>query len=246
MHLLVRVDPRRFEGADVVLAFPGAGLVGGIAVEELVETLGLRPVGSLGGTLLPAQLVVEGGRPYWPAVAFARPGLVAIHVQSELDDAGAHRFGRAFARAIAEAGARSLFVVDGIPGAPIEMGDLLDGGLHEGPASVFAATADPGLVERLEAAEVRRLDEGVFGGAAAATLLWAEAAGVPAALVATPARPNLPDVPAAAALVAAVSRLLDLGVDPDRLRARGDELERAWIRLVEDAQVGGRRDAMYT
>ena len=44
-----------------------------------------------------------------------------------------------------------------------------------------------------------------------------------------------------------LGRHLGLAVDADDLRARGEELERAWWRIVDDAQEPPhRRDAMYT
>lgn len=250
MDLVVRVDPRHVNGADVVVGFPGPGLVGGIVIEELVETLGLENAGSIGGSILPPHLVVEDGVPQWPVVCFRAPGILAVKVEVELGDGEAHAFARELTAFLRTAGARSVLVAEGVPGAPVEVEDLLETGLppREEDVPVCGATSDRALRERIEAAGMDPLDDGVFGGGAAATLLWAETAGLPAALVCVSARPNLPDVRAAASLVTALARMLGLGVDVEDLRERGEELERAWMRILEDAHAspGKRGDAMFS
>lgn len=248
MDLVVRVDPRLVNGADVVVGFPGPGLVGGIVIEELVETLGLEHAGSMGGAVLPPHLIVEDGVPQWPVVCFAAPGILAVKVEVELGDAESHTFARALTEFLRTAGARSVLVAEGIPGAPVEVEDLLEAGFPlQGDLPALGATTHRDLRARLEGAGIEPLDDGVFGGGAAATLLWAETTGLPSALVGVSARPNLPDVRAAASLVAALARMLGVGVDVTDLRERGEELERAWMRILEDAN-GERKpgDAMFS
>lgn len=249
MDLVVRMDPRHVRDADVVVGFPGPGLVGGIVIEELVETLALDQVGSIGGAVLPPHLVVEDGRPQWPVVCFAAPHILAVKVEVELGDAEAHAFARDLTRYLHDAGARSLTVVEGIAGAPVEVEDLLESGLPpmDTPAPVSGATSDQAMRERMEQAGIEPLDDGVFGGGAAATMLWAETVDLPSAIMGVSARPNLPDVRAAASLVAALARMLGVGVDVAGLRERGEELERAWMRILEDAHAGRKPgDAMFS
>ena len=220
------MDPEALRGADVVIGFPGPGLVGGIVVESLVEELRLVPVGCLGGTALPPQALVEAGRPYWPVLVFARPGFAVIKAEADLDGSAAHALGRAIAAMLKRSGVRTLTLVDGLPG--VEPGDA---------GHVWSASSDEALRARYEEAGALVLEEGAFGGGAAATALWAAEVGLACGYLASPARMHLPDARSAALVLDVLARLYGLGIDGRGLEQKGEQLELAWGRLMDEAQA---------
>lgn len=225
-------------GLPVIAGFPGPGLAGGIALEELFQALAPEPVAVVAWERLAPQAVVDGGRASWPVQLARSPSAAFLKVECDVPGPLAHAFARGVLADLARARARELLVLEGLTL------DLMSEG--ETPAQVWSVAQEERLAERLVSAGAPRLEDGALGGLPGAFLLWGEEFDLPVGALVSPTHPALPDPRAAANLLAPLDALYGLPIDPGRLRERADALAEEFGRLARRLDGDGMEAGMYT
>lgn len=232
----VRIEP----GVDVtkaliVIGTPTIGLVGAIAAQHLVRTLGMRPVGCIDARDLPPVVRIRDGRSHpvmeiYEAgadcklgVSCARLLVLATEITPEDD------LLREFASDIT-AWAKGIH-------APLVL--VPDGMEHDDSPQthVFGVANTTQGRAFLDAVEVPALKEGLLGGLSAAFLDEGERHGVPVVTLLGETTPDLPDARAAASILQVLARVVPgLPIDTAPLLADAEAIERAMRDAMERAQ----------
>ncbi|HVL48501.1 MAG TPA: PAC2 family protein [Candidatus Thermoplasmatota archaeon] len=230
----------RIRGKPVVAGFPGPGLAGGIALEELFQALDPTPVAALRWESLAPHALVASGRASWPIVLADTGSVVLLKAETDVPGVLAHGFARGVLGALAEAGARELVVLEGLTV------DLVSPPEGESKPEAWYVASDGGLAGRFAAADLKPLEDGVLGGVPGACLLWGPELGMPVGAIVGPTHPALPDPRAASALLAPLERLYGLPIDVAHLRERADELAEEFTRLARRLDGDSLEAGMYT
>ncbi|MGQ0535966.1 MAG: PAC2 family protein [Methanobacteriota archaeon] len=201
-----------FDDALVLVAVPGAGFVGTIAAQFVMDQLRLKQVGSVhtsAGTpgvvarrgAAGARMVVYGG----PEVC--GPGSSCRHVAVITADVSvvaerAAEFAQALVSSLAQVGARAVVLLDALrPHA------------GAGAPPVIASGVGPDAGMHAEAAGVSSLGRGAMAGFGGAALLEGLERDANVVALLTPATPDEPDTAAASRLLGAVVKLVRIALD---------------------------------
>ncbi len=212
---------------DVLVAgFPAMGLIGGIASEQLINSMELEQVASVKCDEFPPTAVIFDGIPRRPVRFFGGKGFLLVKsdmvIPADLSDG----LSEAIIDWAIEQGIKEVIIFDAIP----ERDDNPDEKKIWGVLSTYAAT------DKAEKLDIDLIKRGAITGMSSSMLLYAREKELKAVGMLAEGSTNLPDPRAAAKLLEKFAEYRDLDIDTESLVESAEELEHQYAKLVNQAK----------
>jgi uncharacterized protein len=227
-HIQVHRDDIELESPTLVEGLPGVGLVGKIAADHLVDSLGMTHYASCHCEGLPEVAVFEeNAETYQPPVrlyADESRDLLVLQSDVPVSPRSAPEFARCLTGWLAERDATALYV-SGLPAEKDGVPELY--GIAHGEATSILSQFDIASPD----------ESGVVSGPTGALLYQAERDGLDAVGLVVEANRNFPDPEAARViLLDAVAPIANVEVSTDSLVEQAEEISAARERLAQRMQ----------
>ncbi len=206
----------------LVTGFPGMGLIGGMASEQLINALELEQVASLDCDQFPPTAVIFDGIPRRPVRFFAGQGMLLAKSDMVIPPVLTARVAEYIIDFAIENGAREAIVFDGIQ----EREDA------EGDNKVWAIVSSHEASEKAAAAGIDLIKRGAIAGMSSTLLLYAQQQNLEAIGMLAEGTPKLPDPRATAKLLQVFASYKSLDIDTSSLIESADQLEEQYAQLV--------------
>ncbi len=221
------IKDRDIPEIDVLVAgFPGTGLIGGIASEQLINVLDLEQVASVKSPEFPPTAVIFDGIPRRPVRFFAGNGLLLVKsdmvIPSELVDS----LSKAVIDWALEQGVRELVIFDGIP----ERDDSDE-------KKVWGAMSSYAAVDKAKKLDIDLIKRGAITGISCSLLMYAGEKDIRAVGMLAEGSTKLPDPRAAAVLLDKFAEYKGLNIDTTSLIDSAEELESQFAQLGDRANT---------
>jgi uncharacterized protein len=218
---VVQFKDIRLSEPCLVTGFVGAGIVGTIAVNQIIENLNLHQVGYLASKHIPPVAVFLEGKLRHPFRVYAGRGgrLVAVICEVPIGSSGFRQIADAIVDWAKKKSVREIVALDGIPVKGIPR-----------TRRTFCAAERERCAE-LAKLGIQAIKKGYIGGLSGALLIGCLARGMPGLALLTPATVFIPDASGASQLVSALNKVYGLNVPTKSLEERGAEIRE----LLRDA-----------
>ncbi len=210
---------------DILVAgFPGLGLIGGIASEQIINTLGLTQVASIQSDSFPPTAVIFDGIPRRPVRIFGGDNFLLIKSDMIIPNEMANSLSRWIVEWAKEIGIKEMVIFDGITGTENDdkkVWGVLSAHSLEGEARKF---------------NVDIIDRGAISGISSSLLLESHEKKLKAIALLAEGNPQLPDARASANLLNKFSEYIDVNIETDTLLESAEHFEKGFSRLVDQTQ----------
>jgi uncharacterized protein len=212
---VVETGPVEAKNPVVITGFPDVGLVGTIAVSHLIESLKLKEIGYVASDELPPIVVVHEKRPKAPIRLYGDERLVVAVSEIPIPYNLVYPLSSSLVRWFKEKNARFALLLGGMANPKrLEI---------EEPA-VYGVTTGEGMDEILEKKNIKFFEEGFITGQDWVILRNCMEVGLPSIYLIAESHFAYPDPGAAAAIIRAINRILDLDVDVKSLLEKEEEI----------------------
>lgn len=216
---------------DVLVAgFPGNGLIGGIASEQIINSLGLEQVASLKCNDFPPTAVIFEGVPRRPVRFFAGRGFLLVKSDMVIPPELSESLAEAIIDEAIEKGIKEVIIFDGIPERPDS----------EEENKIWGVLSSHTAVDKAEKLDLDIIRRGAISGISSSLLLIAHEKNLEAIGMLAEGSSNLPDPRAAAKLLEKFSDYMDIDIEIDTLLESAEQLEEQYSQLIEKAQEAQR------
>ena len=206
----------------MVAGFPGIGLIGGMASEQLINTLELEQVASLDCDQFPPTAVVFDGIPRRPVRFFAGAGMLLAKSDMVIPPLLTSQVAERIIEFARQNGAMEAIVFDGIQ----EREDA------EEDNKVWAIVSRHDAAEKASKAGIELIKRGAIAGISSSLLLQAQQQDLDAICMLAEGTPQLPDPRASAKLLTIFASYKDLNIDISPLVESADQLEDQYAQLI--------------
>lgn len=206
----------------LVAGFPGMGLIGGMASEQLINVLELEQVASLGCDRFPPTAVIFDGIPRRPVRFFAGKGMLLAKSDMVVPPVLTAQVAEHVIDFAIENGATEAIIFDGIQ----EREDA------EEENKVWAIVSSHAAADKATDAGIDLIQRGAIAGMSSSLLLHAQQQDLEAIGMLAEGTPKLPDPRAAAKLLSIFAAYKRLDIDTSSLIESADQLEEQYAQLV--------------
>ncbi len=210
----------------LVAGFPGLGLIGGIASEQLINTLSLEQVASISCEEFPPTAVIFDGIPRRPVRIFAGQGFLLVKSDMVIPSHLANSLAKEIIDWSVEKDIEEVIIFDGIPEAEEGTEDT----------HIWGVISTHSAASHAEKLDIDIIKRGAISGISSSLLLYAHENKVEAVAMLAEGSQNMPDPRAAAALLDKFADYMDLDINTSALIESAEELESEYARLVEQTQ----------
>jgi len=207
-----------------LVGFPDVGLVGLIAVNHIIGTLGLVESGYIESDLLPPVIVVHQGDPKAPVRVYTKDRLAVVTSEIPIQPTIMPSLSKKMVDWTKTKGSQLVVTLSGVA-----VQNRLE---IENPA-VYGVGGWPETRELLTKSGVNLLEEGFMVGVHASIMKEALKAKIPSLILLAQSHSQYPDPGAAASIVAALNRLLNLNVDVKGLLEQAEEIRLRMRELMQ-------------
>lgn len=212
---IIETEAVEVENPVVVTGFPDVGLVGTIAVSHVIESLQLKELGYVASEKLPPIVVVHGKRPKAPIRLYGGQGIIVAVSEIPIPHSLVYPLSEALVDWFKEKNVRFALLLGGIA-SPRRME-------IEEP-SVYGVSTDAEMDKILKEENIKFLEEGFITGQDGVILRNCLVKGLPSIYLMAESHFAYPDPGAAAAVIQAINRILDLRVDVKSLLEKEEEI----------------------
>ncbi len=209
----------------LVAGFPGVGLVGGIASEQLINTLELEQVASLDCDEFPPTAVVFDGIPRRPVRFFYGEGFLLVKSDMVIPPELTNSLAEKIIDWAEGKGVDELFILDGVQKRDESEEDKIWGVLSGHAYEEEAEKIDIDIIER-----------GAITGISSSLILTAHEKDLKAIGMYIESKPKMPDPRAAVGLLKKFADIKDIEVETESLVERAEELEEMYNKMVSQAK----------
>ncbi len=211
---------------DVLVAgFPAMGLIGGIASEQLINSLELEQVASVKCDEFSPTAVIFDGIPRRPVRFFAGKGFLLVKSDMVIPPELSDGLAEAVIDWAADQGVREVIIFDAIPEREGAEGDKKVWGV----LSTYAAT------EQAKELDIDLIKRGAITGISSSMLLYAAEKELIAVGMLAEGSASLPDPRAAAILLEKFAEYRELDIDTSSLLESAEDIEKQYTKLVSQA-----------
>ena len=220
------IEERDIPEVDCLVAgFPGNGLIGGIASEQIINTLELEQVASLDCDDFPPTAVIFDGVPRRPVRFFAGKGFMLVKSDMVIPPESASKIAKAVIGWVKKLGVKEVIIFDGIPQREESESDKVWGVLSAHEAEDLAEKLDIDLIHR-----------GAISGISSSLLLNASENKLDAVGLLAEGNTNMPDPRAAAMILEIFANYKDLDISTEELIKSAEQLEQELSQLVNQTK----------
>lgn len=211
------------ENPVVLEAFPGIGLVGGIASTFMIDKLNMEFKGYIASKFLPPVAMLRGGLVYPPLRIYTWRNLILLHSDVPIHPHVVHDLSRSIAMWSRNIGAEKVISVAGVA-------------MPFSTTKIYGAANTPELLHFLKEHGVEILQEGAIGGVSGQLLLDCSAQKVPALSLLAETSGMNPDPRASAELLKLLSRMLEFEIDVTPLIEEAESIEAKMEELAKQTR----------
>ncbi len=208
----------------LVAGFPGLGLIGGIASEQIINSLGLTQVGSIQSDAFPPTAVIFDGIPRRPVRLFGGENFLLLKADMIIPNELANSLSRWIVDWALDIGIKELVVFDGISGSDNDDKKVW---------GVLSAHSVEGEAEKFN---VDVIDRGAISGMSSSLLLESHEKKLKAIALLAEGTPKMPDARASANLLGKFSEYIDLDIETESLIESAEHFEKGFSKLVDQTQ----------
>lgn len=219
------VETSSIERIDQCLVgFPDVGLVGLIAANHMINTLGLVESGHIESDLLPPVIVVHHGDPKSPVRIYTKDKLAILTSEIPIQPMAMPSLSRKIVEWSKAKGSRLIVSLTGI---------AVENRLEIETPEVYGVGDVATTRDLLKKSNVKLLEEGFMVGAHAAIMNESLKAKIPSAILMAQSHSQYPDPGAAASIISALNRLLNTNVDVKGLLEQAEEIRLRMRELMQ-------------
>ncbi len=207
-----------------LVGFPDVGLVGLIAVNHVINALGLMESGYIESDLFPPVIVVHQGDPKAPIRIYSKNGLVVITSEIPIQPSIIPSLSRKIVDWAKTKGIQVLVTLSGV---------AVQNRLEIETPAVYGVASSPMTKNLLQKSEVNLLEEGFMVGIHASLLKDSAKSMVPGIILMAQSHSQYPDPGAAASIVTALNRLASLNADVKGLMEQAEEIRLRMRELMQ-------------
>ncbi len=211
---------------DIIIAgFPGLGLIGGIASEQLINTLGLEQVAALHCDEFPPTAVIFNGIPRRPVRIFGNEDFMLIKSDMIIPNELAQSLASWLVDWVKDIGVGEMVIFDGILASESE------------EKKVWGVLSGHAVEDEARKFHVDIIDRGAISGISSSILLEAHEKKLKALGLFAEGNPKLPDARASANILKKFSDYSGIDIETDSLIESAEHLEKEYAKLVQQANV---------
>ncbi len=216
---------------DVLVAgFPGTGLIGGIASEQLINTLDLKQVASIDCNEFPPTAVIFEGIPRRPVRFFAGEKFLLVKSDMVIPPNLSSSLAKTIINFAIDQGIEEVIIFDGIPKRDRESEDE-----EEARDKVWGVLSSHAAKTEAEKLDLDIISRGAISGISSSLLLNAHENNVKAVGMLAEGKPNMPDPRASATLLQRFADYRDIDIETDSLIQSAEKLEEQYAQMVDQA-----------
>ncbi len=205
----------------LVAGFPGIGLIGGIASEQLINTQSMHQVASIHCDDFPPTAVIFDGIPRRPVRFFAGNGFLLVKSDMVIPSSLSFSMAETIIDWVMEQGVEEVIIFDGLPENEGREEKRIWGAISSHSAERQARKLNVDLIQR-----------GAISGIASALLLYAHEMKLEAIAMLAESNVHMPDPRASAALLDKFADYCDIEVETASLLESANQLEEQYSQMV--------------
>ncbi len=213
------------KGYTVLEGFPGAGLVGPMAISYIVEKLEMDYIGSIDSDSFPPLIAIHNNMPMPPVRIYAseKYKLVTVLAEFAIPIDITHELSTKFYDFIKTQGITRIISISGIPSQQSNIDNEV----------IFGVGSTDQIRKEITKSGIKMVGEGVATGVSALILMNAAMEGIPDINVLIPVDPNILDPKYAELAIKSINKLANLKVDVSELDKEAKEVEAKIRELVK-------------
>ncbi len=236
------LEEEDFPQYDVLVAgFPGTGLIGGIASEQLINTLELEQVASVDCPEFPPTAVIFEGIPRRPVRFFAGDEFLLVKSDMIIPPNLADSLAEAIIDFGLDSGVNEVIIFDAIPENDSD-------GEEKEEKKVWGVLSCHDARSIAEDLDIEVISRGAVSGISSSLLLHANEKKAKGIGMFVEGNPQMPDPKASAVLLEKFSEHENIDIETSSLIKMAEELEEQYAQMVEkakQAQNDMERDSAY-
>ncbi|MCL4371924.1 PAC2 family protein [Candidatus Marsarchaeota archaeon] len=235
---------KSIDGYTIIEGFPGAGLVGTMAVSYMVEKLSMEYFGYFDSQAFPPLVSIHDGIPMHPVRLYVshKYKLIAIFAEFAIPAEMSYMVASKIIEFVKANKISQIISIGGMPSQG-KTEELEDGNpeAKSDPNSVYAIVSDPKFAADLKKNGITEIKEGVASGISALLIIAAAALKIDDINLLVPIDQNIVDPAYAEYAIKSVNKLLDLNIDITELDKEAKEVEakiKALIKKNKESHEG--------
>ncbi len=209
----------------LIAGFPANGLIGGIASEQLINSLDMVQVASLTCDEFPPTSVIFDGVPRRPLRFFMHDDLILVKSDMVIPNQLTPMLASEIVEWSIEKGVGEIITLDGIPKKE-----------DTDEVKIWGVLSSREHVQELEEMGIEMIERGAIAGISSSLLLEAVEHDIKALGLFAEGAHKLPDPRASAALLDKLAEYKDLEIDTQTLLDSADKLEKEFEDLVQQTE----------
>ncbi len=217
----------------VIEGVPDMGLVGSIAVSHMIVEQNFEEVGYIKSDLFAPVMVVHNKKVLNPVRIFQKENIIAILSEIPIDPKAGYILSKRLTEWYKEKGAELIISISGTP-----LQERID---IEEP-EIFGTSNNETILKKMEDSGVKVLEEGFLSGFYALILKNSIELNLNSSVLLAQCYPSYPDPGAAASVLRALNKMLNLNVDVKQLAEQAEELKLNYRALMEQTNASMQRE----
>ncbi|MFP4142208.1 MAG: proteasome assembly chaperone family protein [Candidatus Natronoplasma sp.] len=225
----INIGEEKVPEYDVLVAgFPGTGLIGGIASEQLINVLELEQVASIDCNEFPPTAVIFDGIPRRPVRFFAGEKFLLVKSDMVIPPNLSSSLAKTIINFAIDQGIEEVIIFDGIPKRD-------QGEEEEEEEKVWGVLSSHAAETEAEKLDLEIISRGAISGISSSLLLNAHEKDIKAVGMLAEGKPNMPDPRASATLLQRFADYRDIDIETDSLIESAEKLENQYAQMVDQA-----------
>jgi len=217
----------------IIEGVPDMGLVGSIAVSHMIIEQNFEEVGYIKSDLFAPVMVVHNKKVLNPVRIFQKENLIAILSEIPIDPKAGYILSKRLTEWYKEKDAELIISISGTP-----IQERID---IEEP-EIFGTSNNETILKKMEDSGVKVLEEGFLSGFYALILKNSIELNLNSSVLLAQCYPSYPDPGAAASVLKALNKMLNLNVDVKQLAEQAEELKLNYRALMEQTNASMQRE----
>jgi len=212
---IIEKEPLAIEKPNVIIGLPDVGLVGLIATMHMIETLNMTAVGYIESKLFPPVIVLHNGEIQSPIKIYTKDQNIAIVSEIPIPSNAIFELSEALINRIKMWNPNLVILLHGIP---------VPNRLNMEELKTYAIGTDYRTKRVIDENKIEIMDTGVIVGLKAIFLWESLKQDLPTIALGAESFLEYPDPGAAASVVVALNKILNLDLDVESLLNKAEEL----------------------
>ncbi len=224
---IIMENDKEIQEVDALVAgFPGTGLIGGIASEQLINTLELEQVASIDCDKFPPTAVIFDGIPRRPVRFFAGEGFLLVKSDMVISPDLAPSLSETILEFAMENNVEDAIIFDGIPKRDMD---------DEEGRKVWGVLSSHAAETEAEELDVEIISRGAISGISSSLLVHAHEMELKAVGMLVEGNPNMPDPRSSAKLLDKFADYRNIEIETETLIESAEQLEEQYAKMLTQA-----------